>query len=449
MKPTTASATDSPLALFNQLRLETDGRPSFQQVMENATQWLTLLVGFTLPLSASPSEIATTALIGTWLASANWKRKLAAIRQNAVAWLAVAMFGVLALGVLYSSAGWIASGRCLLKYRELLYIPMLIPVFQDARLRVLGLHSFVAGMIVLVGLSYFEWITGLDLCLPSAPTDILANYDYVTFKDRIVHSVMAAFLIYIAAWKLMEPGTRKWFWGTFIMLALGNILWLLQGRTGYLVLSALTVLFMAQQFGRRGIGYAAALLTVIALTGYNFSPAVRYRVEFTQRQLESHFGPQKRSFWDGRLEFYSNTLTLIARHPAFGTGTGSFEPEYGALAHAQGLSTTVDPHNEYLMLTAQTGLFGGAVFLFLFAAHARLSSQLPPMERRMARGVLVATAVGCLFNSLMLSQTGGVFFGYFSAMAFGALKLTGDSLSATDSPDYPSDERLTPKRVAA
>lgn len=482
MKPTSATATDSPLGRFNQLRFETDGPPRFSQIMDYATKWLTLLVGFTVPLAASPSEIATTLLMMTWLLSGGWERKWAAIRSNGVALMALGMFGVLYIGIYYSSAGWLGSFKCLLKYREFLYIPLLLPIFQDPKLRRLGLQAFVAGMIVLVGLSYFEWISGLDLCLPSAPTDSGAQHDYVTFKDRIIHSVMAAFLIYIAAWKVMEPdahslskkgsdpwepasiarenrwfervrplfrqAVRKWFWWCFIALALGNILWLLQGRTGYVVLGALTVLFMAQQFGSRGIIYAATLLTAIAAIGCCFIPSVQYRVEFTLQQLESHFGPERKPFWDGRLEFYSNTITLIRQHPYFGTGTGSFEREYGELARRQGFAATVDPHNEYLLLTAQTGLFGGCFFVALLLTHARLSSRLPLQERRMARGVLLATTVGCLFNSLMLSQT-GVFYSYFTALAFGALELKTASLPAAETPAAAHDEQDVSPRLAA
>lgn len=438
----------SVLARFNELAPATDGPRTLTEFMRLATVWLTLLVGFTIPLAASPSEIATTALTIAWLLSGEWDRKWAAIRSNAVALLALMMMAVLYVGVYYSTAGWLDGFKCLLKYREFLYIPMLLPIFQDARLRDLGLQAFVAGMIVLVGLSYFEWMTGLDMCLPSAPTDTAARHDYVTFKDRIVHSVMAAFLIYIAAWKVMEPGTKKWFWQCLIGLALVNILWLLQGRTGYVVLGTLTVLFMAQQFGSRGTAYSAVLLLATSVIGCLYIPSVQYRVEFTLRQLESHFGPERRPFWDGRLEFYSNTLTLIGRHPYFGTGTGSFEREYGRLASRRQMARTVDPHNEYLMLTAQTGLLGGLTFLALLATHARLSSRLPLYEKRLARGVLLATAVGCLFNSLMLSQS-GVFFSYFSALAFGALDAQAASPTTMDSPAHAPGQCVAPQRLAA
>jgi O-antigen ligase len=436
------------LARFNQLAPAIDRPRTVTEFMRMATLWLTLVVGFTVPLAASPSDIATTALMVAWLLSGEWDKKWAAIRQSSVALMALAMMSVLYAGVYYSTAGWLDGYKCLLKYREFLYIPLLIPVFQDKRLRELGFYAFVAGAIVLVGLSYFEWLTGLDLCLPSAPTDTSARPDYVTFKDRIVHSVMAAFLIYIAAWKVTEPRAKKWFWWSLIGLALFNILWLLQGRTGYVVLGSLTVLFMAQRFGIRGIAYAAVLLLSIALMGCLFVPSVQYRVEFTLTQLESHFGPERKPFWDGRLEFYSNTLTLIGRHPYLGTGTGSFEREYGRLAGSLGMARTVDPHNEYLLLTAQTGLVGACVFLALLATHGVASRRLPPHDKHLARGVLVATAVGCLFNSLLLSQS-GVFFSYFSAMAFGALPRPDAASSAGETENKAAADESNLPRLAA
>ena len=61
-------------------------------------------------------------------------------------------------------------------------------------------------------------------------------------------------------------------------------------------------------------------------------------------------------------------------------------------------------------------------------------------ERQMtgAQGMLVTVATGCLFNSLLLGFTGGLFFGYFMALCFAGLPETradGVAMQTAASPE--------------
>jgi hypothetical protein len=55
---------------------------------------------------------------------------------------------------------------------------------------------------------------------------------------------------------------------------------------------------------------------------------------------------------------------------------------------------------------------------------------LPPSERSIGRCVVSAIALGSLFNSLILSVTGGLIYSYFSALAFAELTPAALSPSA-------------------
>jgi O-antigen ligase len=148
------------------------------------------------------------------------------------------------------------------------------------------------------------------------------------------------------------------------------------------------------------------------------SETVQGRVAQTVAQIKNQVGHPKQHSWDPRLEYYEHTFTLIGRHPLRGTGTGSFSREYSRLAKSSGVEATSDPHNEYMHLSVQLGLPGAALFMALLALQWRLAGGLPPWESRIGRGIVLATAVGSLFNSLILSITGGLAWSYFSAIAF-------------------------------
>jgi O-antigen ligase len=423
--------------------------------IERATRVLAVLTGFSIPLSTSFSEITTTLFIGCWLCSGQWRAKWDVVRSNIVALGAMAMFGVLFLGMAWSTAGWVAAARCLLKYREFLYIPMFIVVFRDPTLRRISVTSFLLGGVSLLALSFAEWLTGADIGMESA------SRDFVIGKDHIIHSLIVAILVFLLAvrastafWNVESDGRRAWKWvgiySVLLALAVYNELCMLTGRTGYIVLGALFCLFCAERLGRRGLAIATVCVAVSAWAGVTFSTSIRARVDQTVLQLRNQLGPERKHSPDPRMEFYANSLQMIGRHPWFGTGTGSFEPEYARQVAGTDDTRTTDPHNEYLHLACQTGIPGAVLFVSLLILQWRIAGQLPAAERSAGRCVIAAIALGSLFNSLILSVTGGLIYSYFSAIAFAAL---GDRSPTCASESGPSsdttEEYALPARIAA
>ena len=391
--------------------------------LERATRVLAVLTGFSIPLSTSFSEIATGLFMLCWVCSGNLKAKWDVIRVNVVALLSLAMFGLLLAGMTWSVESWSAAGRCALKYREFIYLPMFLVVFRDARLREVSISAYMLAAILLQGLTYYEKLSGADFGIRST------NVDYVVAKDRIIHSLMMAFLVYLAATRFAattgmparSAGLKRALYAAIIALSLYNILCMVQGRTGYVLLAALTSLFLIERMGQRGVAFASVLLGVALWCGLTFSTMISERVGLTVLQLENQFGPERKHSPDPRMEFFANTAKLIRRHPIIGTGTGSFRSEYTRLVAGTDDKATSDPHNEYLHLATQLGLPGAAFFALLLGVQWYAAARLLPPERQVARGVVLTIAVGSLFNSLILSITGGLIYSYFSAIAFAEL----------------------------
>ena len=111
-----------------------------------------------------------------------------------------------------------------------------------------------------------------------------------------------------------------------------------------------------------------------------------------------------------RLEMYTNTLELIKKHPIFGGGTGSLEGEYAQLIRGTdaALVRVTNPHNQFLATTQDLGVIGLVVLVLFWGTHWRLSYELSGDHNRWAlRGLVLATAVGSLFNSLLLDGGDG------------------------------------------
>ncbi|MGH8640359.1 MAG: hypothetical protein ACRET6_01540, partial [Burkholderiales bacterium] len=58
-----------------------------------------------------------------------------------------------------------------------------------------------------------------------------------------------------------------------------------------------------------------------------------------------------------------------------------------------------------------------------FWAHWRTAPRLgSAFEQHLARGLLLTIAVGCLFNSLLLDHTEGLFYAWLTGLLFAGLK---------------------------
>ena len=202
-----------------------------------------------------------------------------------------------------------------------------------------------------------------------------------------------------------------------------NILFMSAGRLGYLLVFCLSILFLYQIYRLRGLFIGGLILTILSIVVYTHSVMLQERVDLIFENIQTYQQGDSDTSVGNRLEWYTNTVTLIAEKPVFGSGTGSFSYEYQKLANRLGLETTTNPHNEYLMIGMQWGVIGIALFLYFFYTVWRSSKKLTQSTHFMVQGLLLTMMVGCLFNSFWLDTTEGHIFAYLIGVFYGGLSL--------------------------
>lgn len=236
------------------------------------------------------------------------------------------------------------------------------------------------------------------------------------FRGHITTNYMMAIAAYLLAHEFIERKSYRKYLGPLIALVITNI-FMSDGRTGYLVFFALTLLFLWQHIDWRGITLgvlAIALMTTLAFfTSSHFQQRVKqipeYLHAYTQGEQYNSIG--LRALW------YTTAFKLIKQNPLHGTGTGSLAHEFKQKI-SNPILLTRNPHNEYLNLGVQLGLPGLLLLLAIFYLQWHDSRVLTPAMRRLAQGILIATATGCLFNSLLMDSGEGHFYVFFIAIAF-------------------------------
>lgn len=94
-----------------------------------------------------------------------------------------------------------------------------------------------------------------------------------------------------------------------------------------------------------------------------------------------------------RLTFWKNGLLIFSEHPLIGVGSGDFSVEYERIKTAR--ASTINPHNQFIMTAATTGLLGliPLLFIFYFAANECTDPRM--------RALLVGYVTVCLFESYL------------------------------------------------
>jgi O-antigen ligase len=397
------------------------GLAALQLYAEQLARWSAIALGFSVIVSTALDNVLMVLLLVGWLADGRWKEKAHAIRSNPVAISAICLLLLGVAGMLWSQGEPSDIELFGSKYNKLLLVPLVATVLTAPNDRRRGLLAVAAALVITLALSY-----ALSLgVVPEAPP-ITGHRDNPTvFKNYLTHNVFMAYgvlLFVVLAWRAQSVRAR-WLWAVAAGLASFNVLFMVHGRTGYLILAALVMVTLFARLRWRGLALAAVLVGLVFAGGFMLSQTFNQRVRLLVTETQ-RWDPSKATSTSvgTRLQFYRTTLEIIRRHPLIGVGTGGFPKVYAGTVVGTELNLARNPHNQYLLTTAELGIIGLAVLLFFFYCHARAGSRLPDAEDRLlARGLLVLMLIGSLFNSLLLDHAEGVFFTWLTGLLLAGL----------------------------
>ena len=397
-----------------------------------------VLLAISIPVSVALDNLLLAALLLFGLLGCAGQALTAGL-WNPVARSAWLLFGMLLLATLYGPTPWGEAMGTLGKYADLAMVPLFMVALGDIRASRLAMYLFMLVMAVTLLLSAS---LGLGMVGPqhwmwrdAAPENASV------FRSYITQNMMMSYAVFLALLHVRENTViwKRLAFGMFAILGAADILFLVLGRTGYLVLFMLLAWFVwstLEQFLRvRGkkIGWlpvaGVVLLMLFAGWGvYHTSDRLRERVDLVisgYRAWQPNVPNEVANAVSTgeRLEFYYNSARIFLDHPLVGVGTGGFPAAYAKKVSGTGILATQNPHNEYLLLAVQGGLPALVLMLYWLYMQWREAPRLENQFRRdAARGLVITIAASCLVNSSLLDHTEGLFFAFMSALLFANLR---------------------------
>lgn len=391
--------------------------------IQSLNGWCAIAIGASIPASIALDNLLLGIVVLTWLAGLQYQKKLALAWTNPVYRAALLFFMVLLLGTAFGQAAPGDAKLYLSKYMDLALIPVLGFAFAFTGNRKAAL-LLLAGSLATILLISCALKTGLISPLPWFR--VTPESPFVVFKLRLTHNILMAFAAFLFTWLscCARSSRARYAWGILGALAVLNITLVVEGATGYLALIMLWILFGWQRAGFRGLALAVACIVgMVALLSVIPGPFKSRVQQITQEMHQERVDRPASTSTGYRMEFYRNTLALIQKNPLFGTGTGSFPAVYAEQVKDTGRVASKNPHNEFMLITVQTGLVGLAALLWLFWQQWRYSRQLPtPLERNLAQGLVLMMILICMLNSSLLDHTEGLLFAWMTALLYGGLE---------------------------
>ena len=401
-----------------------------RQTILTPVQWCAILIGLFAPISVALDNVMLALILLGAVFS------LGSITRNAVshpiAQAAILFFSVLFIAMFYGSTPLKEAFIILMKYIDLMFIPIFIYFFSTDAVQRKARYAFLVAMAITLIISYLIGLNILAVTHWMNPWTEANNP--AIFHSHITQNNMMAFAVFLALLECRNATSRgkKAAWTAFSVLGIINIMFMVQGRTGYLILFALLSWFTWTTFAHalrsrnKSFGWlqkGAILLALLAgaIAAYQASPQLHNRVALAVTEYQAWAPDKDKTSIGQRLNFYSHSFQIVKKSPLLGVGTGGFPAAYEA--QSNDTVKTRNPHNEYLMVSVQTGVVGLALMLYLFFTLWHFAPSLPTsLEQDAARGLVLAYLLNCTLNSALLDHSDGLFFAFMTGLLFANLK---------------------------
>ncbi|GAB2538549.1 O-antigen ligase family protein [Rhodanobacter koreensis] len=378
-----------------------------RNAMSVAGRWCAVASLFVVPLNKPATNVAIgLALIFSLLGNDMRQRWLAAARhpvaQGALLWWVVLMLS--ALHTWYATSTLPLAGSFVWACWYPLVLGSLLQTPQWRR-RALVAFALAVGLVLLIS-------CGMDLGL--IPQRSMVHSDptmrNTVFKEYTQQGI--ALLVFgsiaLAAAIATRSTLRRILFSAAALLAMINIVWMLESRTAYVTLIPLLgywiwrILLKGRAILRSTL--IACTLMVAALAIVWFTPPMRERLVLSVAHEAELYASQRTPTSTGiRLELWRRTLPIIAAAPVFGHGLSQWAPLY-----RQSIEGLPDfnaflmghPHQEMLLILAEQGFAGLLVYLLLLVALARYISQLDQPARDIYACILLIYVTAGLANCL-------------------------------------------------
>ncbi len=322
----------------------------------------------------------------------------------------------------------------LVKHAKVLSVIAMIVLIQTAAEARFAMAVFASGQVFLLMCTVLlAW--GVHL-----PWETKFRGDNVVFSSYLDQSTMLASSAAIFWYFRRSAGLPAWIGTAIAATLLACALFLLEGRTAYIIAVATFSLGLMWSLPKRlRLISITVVPVVVSLCLYAFAPPVKERIDHIVSGAQAYTSPNPVYTSEGwRLNAWHRSLQAISDSPVMGHGVGSWalsvRPYEGdTYAKRFGPGNSSNPHQELLLWSVELGLWGMALFIAFFVALVLDARRFTAIAQRSTLSMIGAMLIACMFNSMLYDALIGDYFciALGLCMAFGLRASPPFTLHAT------------------
>ena len=380
---------------------------------------------FTIVLPTALPNIFLAIFLICSIIAGNYKFKYQLIINNSIALIAVGIFLLFLIGMLYTSAPFEDAQSLLKKYSKFIYIPLLLSAFHEQRWKKLGYIAFLSGVSLMLIMSY---LTLLGWSPESLYVGTYAGRDeHIVFRSRIAHGTLMAYTTYLFIHHAIDNKRTRIMFIILAVLASFNVLVMVASRSGQVLWIVLMLLLIYQYLGWKRVALGLVIVPTLAMIILFSSEITRTRIIELYDDVEFIKKGNYANSLGLRVIWAEVGWDIFKNNPILGAGTGSYETEFKKYVQKKDVVNkenyyTQNPHNEYVSVGVQLGLVGLVFLIMLFIQQWRVSNKLPLLLNYKAQGMIITTVVGSVMNSAIIAHTQGLLFVTLTALLFSSYK---------------------------
>lgn len=386
--------------------------------IDDLVRWLACGMLMALPFSVGALNLFGYLILLLTPFSRLWRQSIPRLIKNRLVLVSLFMLVVVMVGVWDSSGPIHEALNTFNRYHKLIFIPLLIPFFQQAQHRQRALIGFLIAVSVNMLISWTEYLGMTHWGDPVYYAEPFHPGDAV-FRQHITQGLLFDLLLVVSGiFAVLTGGWKRAFFIVLSALTALDILVVMVGRTGKALLPIILLWLLVEwwrlnkaQSQRRHplTGVILAGLLILGGTLWSvFNPSTMLGTVINEVKLSQSTGMETSQ--GERIQFWKKGMILIQQNPWYGSGAGSVHEQTARLAQREKTAVarlaTYNLHNELLMWTVQFGLPGLLaiiLFYFFYFSAARGKS----LAHCVLRGAGLVFVLGSLFNSFLIDFTEG------------------------------------------
>jgi O-antigen ligase len=338
------------------------------------------------------------------------RRTFRALRQPMVM-MALAVYCMVTIGIFYGVATFSESVDLWGSWRKMLLVPMVAAVYDDPAWKQRFLSVFISIAVIGALLSCAGYPLGIGNKF--GPGILIHNWA----TQGMFFAVACFSCLVLLRFPLQSLFADKRLLAATAMILLLNIILITPGRSGYLALIVLIMVFIFFSLPRKTGLVLMVLAPVLIVSLLLVSPVSHEKLSKGIEELNTYEEDRVPTSMGLRLILWKNTITMLKRYenPLFGYGTAGFETAYADLMNEK--ETTGkrrwqdmpihDPHNQYLGILFEYGIAGLLLFLLFIGSFFRQPAGKPYYI--LGIGVLLAWCATSLFSAHFTTSMEGRF----------------------------------------